>query len=261
MSISILDMPSEILEKIFLMVEGEFSKNPFLTIERGKMSQMSKNILANFTRHDAKRGAQRYNRIIGKHNNLYKFYCKNNLICVLPSTLCILSRVCKTINKEINDTNKCWETVYIRDLRKGKKYVYPKKPVFYINKYIELIKNYYIPLLNNIRLIKSYDEKEVSINHRNSSIYLEHIRYCVDNLLIDENPIVCVSELYKLRYCVFSEQGDKWTVDEISRNLSVESMIKKRRNCLKGIELASDRIKLNGIRITRYERIVNSLIY
>ena len=33
MSISILDMPSEILEKIFLMVEGDFEKNPFLIIK------------------------------------------------------------------------------------------------------------------------------------------------------------------------------------------------------------------------------------
>ena len=82
------------------MVEGDFTKNPFLTIERGKLSQMSKSILANFTRHDAKYG--RYNSIVDKDNNLYELYCKNNLICALPSTLFILSRVCKTINKEIN---------------------------------------------------------------------------------------------------------------------------------------------------------------
>ena len=67
-----------------------------------------------------------------------------------------------------------------------------------------------------------------------------------------------VHELYKLRYCVFSEQGDKWTVDEICRDLSVENMIKKRRNCLKEIELSSECIKINDIRITEYERIVNS---
>ena len=262
MSISILDMPSEILEKIFLMVEGDFEKNPFLIIEKGKLSQMCKSILENFTRSDADYG--RYNEIKEKYNNLYKLYCRNNPVCVLPSTLCILSRVCKTINKDINDTNKCWETVYIRDLRKGKNYVYPKKPVFYINKYRELIKDYYIPLLNNIKLIKSKDDKNLLVKYNNSNIYLDSIKYCVDNLLIDSNRKYEVQGLYKLRtrHALRGRRvydTGQHIIDEVTQHLCIETIIKKRRQCLRKINELDERIKLNGLRISKYKKIVDSL--
>mgnify|MGYP006096148371 CR=1 FL=1 len=118
MSISILDVPSDIMFKIFMMVSGDFHLHPFLNLRSNwcgnRISIRNRNEINSFISLFLYRGSRslRYN------SQSYSNYCMNNTLRMLPSNICILSRVCKNFKTELL-TEPYWETLYIRDFRKG----------------------------------------------------------------------------------------------------------------------------------------------
>lgn len=231
MNISILDMPSEILLMIFMMVESDVSLHPFIHFCKRGIICMNNRDIDTFV--------QRYHGgPLPYLSSMYENYCLNNPICVLPSTLCILSRVCKDFKNEIS-TGDYWKNIYIRDFRKGKPYVHPKQVKFYKEKYYKIIKNYYNMAYYNIKLDIDRVEKNITAKTNNSIIYLENIKHTVDSLLIDDQyEKIHIDGLKTVRVRKKYKDGRlfiKYIIDDTYLNISFDNIISYRRMCMRQI--------------------------
>jgi hypothetical protein len=227
MTISILDMPSEILLKIFMMVESDVSLHPFIHFSNRGILYSNNMRIYSFVQ--GYRGGP-----LRGLSSMYENYCLNNPICVLPSSLCILSRVCKEFQNEIS-TGDYWKTIYIRDFRKGKPYVHPKQVKFYKEKYYKIIKNYYNLAYYNIKLDIDCLEKNIIAKTNNSIIYLENIRHAVDSLLIDNKyKTILITGLKQVRKTILGPPPryliEYYMVDKV-KNIPFDTIISYRRKC------------------------------
>jgi len=249
MSISILDMPSDIMFKIFMMVSGDFHLHPFLNLRSNwcgnRISIRNRNEINSFISLFLYRGSRslRYN------SQSYSNYCMNNTLRMLPSNICILSRVCKNFKTELL-TEPYWETLYIRDFRKGKPYVHKKPQSFYKEKYYNLIYEYFESLKKVIKAKSGTKKLLKRVKLNNSEIYLDCIEAAVQNLSID------VPILYKING--LQQLLSDTVVGEFEVNLPFHSVVANRRSCLaQAHEYGHECKKLNAY-LKKYENITRS---
>ena len=239
-TLSLLDLPSEILENIILQVNGpkNIHLHPFLNITRKGSTvciQPSKSQQARYSKSHI--------------NRLYAAYLKQNPLCnVLPSTLCILSRVSKGFRDEINNNNIYWKTLYIRDCRQGKPYKYDNWN--YKLKYIQNIYLYYYRTLRNTRNSLEYTTKKLTTKINNADIYLQVMQEAVLNKTIDfPNQIYTISDLEIVRE-LFN------LVNKTIRNIRFEEILFSRRKCLNEISIYDKEIRIYAPKIKKLDEIL-----
>ena len=243
-TISLLDLPSEILEKIILQVSDpkDIHLHPFLNITRKGL-----NVCIQPSKSQHRYGKNHINR-------LYNAYLIQNPLCnVLPITLYILSRVSKGFRNEINNNKIYWRNIYIRDCRKGKPYKYDNWD--YKLKYIQNIYLYYHRILKNTRTDLEFTTKKLSAKINNSDIYLKVMHDAVLNKTIDfPNQVYAISDLEIVR-----ERFGFVIVNKTIRNIRFEEILYSRRTCLKEISVYDREIRLYAPKIKKLDKILYGL--
>ena len=241
--ISILDMPTEVLLKIFLMVEGDFSLHPFLDMRQGQNPRISNRTikeLKNYIRRLSpwlypttvysnvlENGSWVLRKHLGYNDKIYLKSCINNPCIVLPSNLCILSRVCKDFKNEIEE-GPYWETIYIRDFRNGKKYVHKKKQEFYKQKYYKLINDYFIMFKGHLLYHIDLLEKNLMVKNNNAIQYMNTIKDIVRTSAIDiPNLHIRVQNLQQ----TFRDSNNNTNIRQVELSKPIEQLINYRRIC------------------------------
>lgn len=271
--ISILDMPSEVLFKIFLMVRGEFSLHPFLDMKEGnqqmKISSKSNKEIKKFI---LMFRPWLYPEVV--YSNVWengRWVLKKNLTScdlkylrwadvhpckLLPNNLCVLSRVCKDFKNEI-DTGPYWETLYIRDFRNGKPYVHKKSQEFYKKKYYKLINGYFTMLkehlLYNIDLI----EKKILVKNNNAVQYMNVIKHSVNSYQIDIPGLhYTVKNLQRVRVNPF----DGVYIEPTELRNRIEQIINNRRLCQYEIDKFNNELKYINEYYEKHKSIFDNII-
>ena len=259
--ISILDMPSEVLLKIFLMVEGEFSLHPFLDMKEGtttrqlKISNKSNKEIKNYISmfrpwlypesvfsNVLENGRWVLKKNLTTSDLRYLRWADINPCKLLPNSLCILSRVCKDFKNEI-EVGPYWETLYIRDFRNGKKYVHKKKQEIYKQKYYKLINDYFRMLKENLLYHIDLLEKSLMVKNNNAVIYLDAIKNIVRTSAIDiPNLHFRVQNLQQ----TFRDSNNNIDIRLVELSKPIEQLINYRRICNKEIsEFNEELTKIN----------------
>jgi len=193
--ITLFDFPLEVLEKIISTIDGDFDMCPFIrTINsNGKFTYRRRCCgctpccMMTIKIHDPVVNPfhKMYNRLPRKqpakpitYPKYYNEFVVNNPCRVLPSTLCIMGRVCKTFYNNISKNEDLWKMIYIRDYRNNKPYI--RHPKNYKKKYFEKLIPFYEAF--NDRSIHSAEfyKKKTMVSHHNLNLYLKAIRVAVD---------------------------------------------------------------------------------
>ena len=241
-TISLLDLPSEILENIILQVNdpNDIHLHPFLNITRKGSTVCIQPSKSQQTRY-------------GKNhiNRLYAAHLKQNPLCnVLPSTLFILSRVNKGFRDEINNNKIYWKSLYIRDCRQGKPYKYDNWN--YKLKYIQNIYLYYYQTLRNTRTNLEFTTKKLCAKINNSETYLKVMTDAVLNKTIDfPNQVYSISDLEQV-----NERFGYVTVNKTIRNIRFEEILYSRRKCLNEIAVYDKEIRYTAPKIKKLDEIL-----
>jgi len=244
-TLSLLDLPSEILENIILQVNdpNDIHLHPFLNMTRKGSTvciQPSKS----------------YHTRYGKNhiNRLYKAYLIQNPLCnVLPRTLCILSRVSKGFQNEINKNKIYWRNIYIRDCRQGKPYKYDNWN--YKLKYLQNIYLYNYCILKNIRTDLEFTTKKLCAKINNSEKYLSVMHDAVLNKTIDfPNQVYSIPDLEQV-----SERFGYVTVNKTIRYIRFEEILYSRRKCLNEITVYDRDVRYTAPKINRLDGILYGL--
>ena len=241
-TLSLLDLPTEILENIILQVNdpNDIHLHPFLNITRKGSTVCIKLSKSQQTGY-------------GKNyiNRLYNAYLIQNPLCnVLPSTLFILSRVSKGFRDEINNNNIYWRSLYIRDCRQGKPYKYDNWN--YKLKYIQNIYLYYYQTLRNTRTDLEFTTKKFCAKINNSETYLKVMTDAVLNKTIDfPNQVYSISDLEQV-----NERFGYVTVNKTIRNIRFEEILYSRRKCLNEIAVYDKEIRYTAPKIKKLDEIL-----
>ena len=249
-TISLLDLPSGILEKIILQVSDpkDLCLHPFINIAYNFSGVLQKKLCVNPDRCRKSRSdtdfIHRFNILKGK-NPQYN---------VLPGTLCILSRVSKGMYNEINNNIIYWKNTFVRDCRQGKPYKYDCN---YKLKYLQKIYKYYSTLSINLHEFKNIRSKFLTCKVNNADIYLKKIRLICLRPSID-NP--------KKRYRIYNlERLMCWNgnftlvIDAHGEWQKFESIVNSRKKCLEEIIIIHKVISESTSKLHKIEHILNGL--
>ena len=262
-TISLLDLPSEILEKIILQVsdEKDIYLHPFININWHVPAGL------NVCVDPYKCKRQRTDRPGVKtfNCNWNRFRNDNPNFNVLLGTLCILSRVSKGMHDEINNNRVYWRNMYIRDCRGGKPYKYDNWN--YKIKYLQKIYEYYSKILKKSREDLEYTTNKLSANVNNAEIYRQIMREAVLNDAIDlPNQIYHIPDLKQaIRNVTMRFRRDivfMYYIFEFSntyRDIKFEEILNSRRTCLEEIVLYKKNIHEETPKIQKIEDIIEGL--
>ena len=248
--LSLLDLPHDILENIFLRVISDLNLNPFLK------HITKKGQLVCATRINAYKYYCRYKHDTDICHKQYSLYLKNNShCCVLPSTLCILSRVCKDL-KYIMNNYDYWKTLYIRDCRGGKPYKYDNKD--YKKLYFQNIYQYYHFMHKDTIFNIDFTRKKISSKVTNANILMNQVRGAVWDDGIDfPDHIYYIYGLRDVELVQTDWNGGKnaCLIQLEEKELEFEEILQYRRECICNImkydeeyeDLIKQRDKVNKI--------------
>ena len=265
-TISLLDLPSEILEKIILQVsdEKDIYLHPFININWHVPAGL------NVCVDPYKCKRQRTDRPGVKtfNCNWNRFRNDNPNFNVLLGTLCILSRVSKGMYDEINNNRIYWRNMYIRDCRQGRPYKYDNRN--YKLRYLQKIYEYYYVILQQSKRKFEKISNKLFVNVNNAEIYLQTMREAVLNDAIDlPNQIYHIPDLKRIftewswsnrdAAAIFRRENPDNDIQNTYKNIKLEEIVNFRRKCLEEIILYKKKIAEDTPKLQKFEDILNGL--
>ena len=263
-TLSLLDLPSEILEKIILQVsdEKDIYLHPFININLCIPAGSNVCVVPYKCQRERTDRPGRYTQFNHKWNRFREQHPHCN---VLPGTLCILSRVSKGMHDEINNNKTYWRNMYIRDCRKGRPLKYDNSN--YKLKYLQKIHEYYSVILKKSKYELEYTTNKLSAKVNNAEIYRQIMREAVLNDAIDlPNQIYHIPDLKQaIRNITMRFRRDivfMYYLNEFRsmyRDIKFEEILNSRRTCLEEIVLYKKNIHEETPKIQKIEDIIEGL--